>query len=175
MLAGEIQAAEKQRNAGGNRSSFRRLTKYEYNYALQDLLGVPWTFADDLPSEASEEDAFENNAQSLRMSVKQVETYQSLALKALQRVTVRGEKPPMVHWSISMKAAMEREEKLQEKEFESAKKKHEDEPDKLAESLEKLNEKYRATADRSHYLERSSRCRSWDHTSPWSSRAADSN
>ena len=92
-LSTQIQAAEKSRKASGNHSSFRRLTRYEYNYALQDLLGVPWTFAADLPAEASEDGAFENNAESLHMSVKQVETYHQLALKALRRITVRGDRP----------------------------------------------------------------------------------
>ena len=79
-LANQIQAAEKHRKSNANHSPFRRLTRYEYNYALQDLLGVPWTFADELPAETSEEDAFENNAHSLRMSVKQVQAYHRLAL-----------------------------------------------------------------------------------------------
>lgn len=56
-LSTEIQAAEKHRKTDGSRSSFRRLTRYEYNYAMHDLLGVPWTFDRDLPAETSEEDA----------------------------------------------------------------------------------------------------------------------
>ena len=108
-LSTEIQSAEKHHKTDASRSSFRRLTRYEYNYALQDLFGVPWTFDRDLPAESSEEDAFENNADSLHMSVKQVEAYRQLALEALRRVTVRGDRPSSVHWSVSMKAAFERE------------------------------------------------------------------
>ena len=152
-LSTEIQAAEKLHKSSGNRSSFRRLTRYEYNYAIQDLLGVPWTFADDLPAEASEEAAFENNAQSLHMSVKQVETYHQLALKALQRITVRGEQPPAVHWSIPMKAALDRERELHAKKIESTQKKFENMPDKLAKELESLDQEFQASADRSHYLD----------------------
>ncbi|QEG39323.1 DUF1592 domain-containing protein [Roseimaritima ulvae] len=152
-LASEIQAAEKLRQASGNHSSFRRLTRYEYNYALQDLLGVPWTFAGDLPAEASEEDAFENNAESLHMSVKQVQTYHALALKALQRVTVRGARPPVVHWAIPMRSAFQRETKSLERDIQSARAKFEDMPDKLAAELERLNKQFQTPADRSHYLE----------------------
>ena len=152
-LSNEIHTAEKLRKASGNHSSFRRLTRYEYNYALQDLLGVPWTFADDLPAEASEEDAFENNADSLHMSVKQVETYHQLALKALQRITVRGERPPEMYWSIPMKAAFDREEELHENKVRSTRKKFEDMPEKQAEQLERLNKDFRGSAGRSHYLE----------------------
>ena len=152
-LSSEIQAAEKLRKSSGNHSSFRRLTRYEYNYALQDLLGVPWTFAADLPAEASEEDAFENNADSLHMSVKQVETYHRLALAALKRITVRGERPPELHWSISMKAAFDREFKLHFKALEATKKKFEDNPKKRAEQMERLNKQFQESDDKSHYLE----------------------
>jgi len=152
-LSTEIQAAEKLRKASGNHSSFRRLTRYEYNYALQDLLGMPWTFARDLPAEASEDDAFENNADSLHMSVKQVETYHQLALNALRRITVRGDRPPVVHWQIPMKDAFQREKKRLDRDIESARKKLEDMPEKLAEQIERLKEDFQERADQSHYLE----------------------
>jgi len=165
-LSTEIQAAEKLRKASGNHSSFRRLSRYEYNYALQDLLGVPWTFDGDLPAEASEDDAFENNADSLHMSVKQVETYHQLAQKALRRVTVRGDRPLVVHWAIPMKDAFQREKKRLDRDIASTQKKFEDTPDKLAEQIERLNKKFQASADRSHYLEVSTGLRAevgWDY------------
>lgn len=152
-LATEIQAAEKLRNASGNHSPFRRMTGYEYNYALQDLFGVPWTFASDLPAEASEDVAFENNADSLHMSVKQVETYHQLALKALRRITVRGDRPAVVHWAIPMKDAFQREKKRLDRDVESTRKKFQDMPDKVAEQIERLKEKFQERADQSHYLE----------------------
>ncbi|NND99547.1 MAG: DUF1587 domain-containing protein, partial [Pirellulaceae bacterium] len=152
-LATEIQAAEIQRQSSANHSSFRRLTRYEYNYALQDLLRVPWTFADDLPAEASGENAFENNAASLHMSVKQVETYHQLALKALRRITVRGDRPSSVHWAVSMKSAFQREKNRHDRSIQSIKEKYKDMPDKQAEQIERLNERFQAPADRSHYLD----------------------
>ena len=165
-LSTEIQAAEKLRKSSGNNSSFRRLTRYETNYALQDLFGVPWEFASDLPAEASEEDSFENNANSLHMSVKQVETYRQLALDALQKVTVRGGRPPVLHWSVPMKAAFDREKKRLERSIESTRKKFDDEPDKLAERIERLKRDFQASSDRSHYLEVSTGLRAevdWDY------------
>lgn len=152
-LSTEIQAAEKLRKPKENFSSFRRLTRYEYNYALQDILGVPWSFAVDLPAEASEEDAFENNAESLHISAKQLETYHQLALKALRRTTVRGDRPPVVHWAIPMKTAFQREEDLLARKIASAKQKFEDMPEKLSEQLEDFYKEFQAPADRSHYLE----------------------
>ena len=40
-LSGELNTASLVRRNSGQHSSFRRLTNYEYNYALQDLLGLP--------------------------------------------------------------------------------------------------------------------------------------
>ncbi|TWU54329.1 hypothetical protein Poly51_30460 [Rubripirellula tenax] len=165
-LSIEIQAAERLSKASGNRSSFRRLTRYEYNYALQDMLGVPWTFAGDLPAEASEDDAFENNADSLHMSVKQVETYHQLALKALRRITVRGDRPVVVHWAIPMKAAFEREKVRLDRDVEAARKKFAEMPDKQVAEIERLKQRFQASADRSHYLELSTGLRvetDWDY------------
>ena len=64
------------------------MTRYEYNYALQDLLGLQREFARDLPPEAHSEDGFQNSSETLQMSVLQLETYRRLARKALARATV---------------------------------------------------------------------------------------
>ena len=152
-LSNAIQAAEKARNSSGHHSSFRRLTRYEYNYAMQDLLGAPWEFSGDLPAEASEEDGFENNADSLHMSAKQVEAYQQLASNALQRITVRGEQPPMKHWAIPMKDAFEREKNRLDRDIASQKKKLEDKPTQLAKKIESLNKNFSSSSDKTHYLE----------------------
>ncbi|MEO1615536.1 MAG: DUF1592 domain-containing protein [Planctomycetota bacterium] len=152
-LSGAIQAAEKRRAAERHHSSFRRLTRYEYDYALQDLFGVPWTFAGDLPEEASEENAFENNAESLRMSAKQVEAYRELALKALRRVTVRGDRPAMVHWSIQMGDAFQRETAKLDASIKAAEKKLAEQPEEQAKQIERLENQFRPNANHSHYLE----------------------
>ena len=152
-LSAEIQAAEKLRQAGQSHSSFRRLTRYEYNYALQDLLGLPWNFSGDLPAETFEEGAFENNAETLSMSVKQVEAYHALAVDALQRITVRGEQPPMKFWSISMKSAFEHKQKAAKKKIEATKKKFKDKPEELAKKVERVEKEFIAPLDETHYLD----------------------
>ena len=165
-LSTEIQAAEKLRQTGDAHSSFRRLTRYEYDYALQDMLGVPWSFAGDLPNEASEDGAFENNAESLHMSVKQVETYHQLALKALRRVTVRGDRPPVVHWAIPMRDALRREKKQLDRDVESIKKKYAGQPEELSAGIEHATQQFQARASRSHYLDPSTGLRAeidWDY------------
>ena len=74
-LSNEIHVASVVRRSTGEHSSFRRMTRYEYNYALQDILGLPWNFAKDLPPEANSEDGFQNSSELLHMSVMQLETY----------------------------------------------------------------------------------------------------
>ncbi len=104
-LSSEIQVASQVRRSEQGHSSFRRMTRYEYNYALQDLLGLPYDFASDLPPETYSEDGFENSSELLRMSVMQFETYRELGRKALQKATIRGERPELIYYGIPMETA----------------------------------------------------------------------
>jgi len=105
-LSEELNQASLVRRNSKEHSSFRRLTKYEYNYALQDLLGLPYALANKLPPETASEDGFKNSSELLQMSVMQFETYRELGLKALQRATVSGECPQAVTYVISMPEEM---------------------------------------------------------------------
>ena len=109
-LSGELNKASLVRRSSKEHSSFRRLTKYEYNYALQDLLGLPYAFANKLPPETASEDGFKNSSELLQMSVMQFETYRELGLKALKRATVSGERPQAVTYIISMPEEMTKAE-----------------------------------------------------------------
>ncbi len=101
-LSAELNSASLVRRNSQEHSSFRRLTNYEYNYALQDLLGLPYALANKLPPEAASEDGFKNSSELLQMSAMQFETYREIGLKALQRATVSGERPQAVTYIISM-------------------------------------------------------------------------
>lgn len=107
-LSEELNKASVIRRNKNKHSSFRRLTRYEYNYALQDLLGLPWSLANKLPPETASEDGFKNSSALLQMSVMQFETYREIGLKALKRATVSGERPQPVTYIISMREEMER-------------------------------------------------------------------
>jgi len=102
-LAGEIQHASQVARSEKGRSSFRRLTRYEYNYALQDLLGLPWSMAKTLPPETASEDGFKNSSELLQMSPMQFRIYREIGLNALKRATVIGERPKPVTYVVSMK------------------------------------------------------------------------
>gem|GEM_PF-3036300 len=101
-LSGEIQTASQVRRAEAGHSSFRRMTRYETNYALQDLLGLEYDFAADLPPETRSEDGFENSSEMLHVSTMQFELYRELGRAALQKATVRGEQPAAKVFRIDM-------------------------------------------------------------------------
>ena len=107
-LSGELKKASVVRRNNREHSSFRRLTKYEYNYALQDLLGLPYSLANRLPPETASEDGFKNNSELLQMSAQQFETYREIGLQALKRATVSGERPKPVTYIVSMQDVMEK-------------------------------------------------------------------
>lgn len=155
-LADEIQRASKVRRATAGHSSFRRLTRYEYNYALQDLLEVPWNFAKDLPPESHSDDGFQNSSELLHMSVGQLESYRQIALTALRRITVRGERPPVIHWGISMEEAAAREWPKQQQELAKVKEQFKDDPVKLQQEVDQLTAGFKQAHDRPYYRELSS-------------------
>ena len=105
-LSGELNKASVIRRNKKEHSSFRRLTKYEYNYALQDLLGLPYPLANKLPPESATEGGFKNSSDLLQMSAMQFETYREIGLKALKRATVSGERPAAVTYIVSMQEEM---------------------------------------------------------------------
>jgi len=105
-LSEEMRKASIVRRNRPEHSSFRRMTKYEYNYALQDLLGLPYPIANSLPPETASEDGFKNSSDLLQMSAMQFEAYRELGLKALQRVTVPAERPAPVTYLISAHEVM---------------------------------------------------------------------
>ena len=107
-LGGELNKASLVRRSSKEHSSFRRLAKYEYDYALQDLLGVPYPLANRLPPESTTEDGFKNSSELLQMSAVQFEAYREIALKALKRATVSGPRPQPVTYVISMPQEMEK-------------------------------------------------------------------
>jgi hypothetical protein len=106
-LGEELNKASLVRRNSKEHSSFRRLTKYEYDFALQDLLGVPYSLANKLPPETTTEDGFKNSSELLQISGMQFETYREIALKALKRATVSGPRPKAVTYIISMQQEMD--------------------------------------------------------------------
>ncbi len=152
-LTTELQTASVVRRNTSAHSTFRRLTRYEYNYALQDLLGLPWDFAKDLPPESYSQDGFENSSDLLHLSVSQFETYHRLARNALQRATVEGDRPSTRYWGVAMKDAAAREWPRQAEALEKAKKELAADPEKLQAELKRLEESFRQPHGTTYFKE----------------------
>lgn len=150
-LSTELDAASVLRRQSGTHSAFRRLTRYEYNYALQDLLGLPWDFAKDLPPEPHSEEGFENSSELLHLSVSQFQTYHRLAREALDRATVRGDQPQPLYWGVPMQAAAQREFNQQNAQLDKRKKELAAEPEKLEAELAKLEKAFHQPHGTAYY------------------------
>ena len=107
-LSEELNAASLIRRNSQAHSSFRRLTNYEYDYALRDLLGLPYPLASKLPPETVSEDGFKNSSELLQISPMQFEAYREIGLKAIHRAVVSGTRPPAVTYIVSMQEELER-------------------------------------------------------------------
>ena len=88
-------SAESKRHAAG-RVVMRRLTRYEYQNTMRDLLRVNLNFAAELPPEPLSRDGFLNNGADLEMSPTQIEAYLQSARLGLQEAIVSGDQP-VVH------------------------------------------------------------------------------
>lgn len=114
-LAKEMQKASQVRRHAGSHSSFRRMANYEYNHALQDLLDLNLEFTEALPPENRSEDGFKNNSKYLQMSATQLDAYREIAIRALKKATVTGDRPKVVTWQIPMQEAMDKAAALKQK------------------------------------------------------------
>ena len=150
-LSREIQVASKLRRNKAGHSSFRRLTRYEYNFALQDLLGLPFDFATDLPPDPITEEGFQNSAEVLQMSASQFATYHELGRSALRRATVRGPQPKPVYWAIPMDKAITKQKQAYQAEVEKRRKRWADDPERLEVELERLAKQQSASPSGPHY------------------------
>jgi hypothetical protein len=93
-LAKSIIAAEKTALDGEGRAILRRLNRQEYEYALQDLLGVPWAqIANRLP-EDGEAYRFNKSGEALDISFLQMERFMESANYALKLSMATGLERP---------------------------------------------------------------------------------
>ena len=150
-LSSEIQKASAVRRAERAHSSFRRMTRYEYSYALQDLLGLPFDFGKDLPPESNSEDGFQNSSEMLHMSSIQFGTYLESGRNALNRAIVRGDQPQPFYWGVSMKARTADALAGQEQQLEKIREQHKDDPEKRKQELEKKAASFRVRLRQTHY------------------------
>lgn len=83
LESGLKQAAAKRTSTGG-RQMMRRMSRYEYQYTLEDLLGIKLDYTAHIPGDLSGEDGLMTNAKHLGMSPVLMNGYMEVALMALQ-------------------------------------------------------------------------------------------
>jgi len=83
-LEAELHTATQRRNSSGGRRLIRRMNRYEYQYTLQDLLGISLDYSSQIPGDLTGEDGLQTNAGLLGMSLVQMQSYLNVAEQALQ-------------------------------------------------------------------------------------------
>ena len=94
-LTQELQRAAEFGRSTGGKVILRRLTRYEYNNTLRDLLGLDLDYAAKLPPDSPSADGFKNNGAALGISPLQMELYLEAARMGLGKAIVTGERPPV--------------------------------------------------------------------------------
>ena len=89
-------AADLSRSTGGH-VTLRRLTRYEYNNTMRDLLGIDMDYSKELPPDTKGIDGYKNNGVYMGMSELQLEEYYQAARRGLAAAIVEGEPIKPVH------------------------------------------------------------------------------
>jgi hypothetical protein len=92
-LTTEMDRATEARRSTGGKVIFRRLTNYEYNNTLRDLMGIEYDYTINLPPESKSAAGFLNNGQVLSVSPIQIEYYLAAARSGLDKAIVSGGPP----------------------------------------------------------------------------------
>ena len=93
-LTMELRRAMEANRSNGGRNVMRRLTAYEYNNTLRDLLGLDLNFASDLPPEGTAQEGFKNNSTVLGTSALHLEYFERIARSALERIILAPDEKP---------------------------------------------------------------------------------
>jgi len=150
-LSSEILVASEVRRAEQGHSSFRRMTRYEYNYALQDLFELQYNFASDLPPDSNSEYGFQNSSETLHMSAMQFAVYRELSLDALKKATVQGDQPSPIYWGGTMQDSSRLDWTKQDQELDRLREQHKDNPELLQKEIEKRTSNFYRKPGATHY------------------------
>ena len=94
LLTAEFRKVLEARRSTGGRNVLRRLTAYEYNNTLRDLLHLDLRFATDLPPEGAAKEGFKNNSSVLGTSALHIEYFERIARSALERILLAPKEKP---------------------------------------------------------------------------------
>lgn len=89
-LEAELKKAADRRISTGGRQLMRRMSRYEYQYTLQDLLGIALDYSASIPGDLSGEDGMQTNATLLGMSPVLMQSYLEVSEMALDEAIPDG-------------------------------------------------------------------------------------
>lgn len=90
-ISSELARAAKIRQSTSGHVTLRRLTNYEYQNTMRDLLGLELDYVGDLPPDTVGRDGFKNNGVFLELSAQQLKAYYEAAKRGLSAAIVQGE------------------------------------------------------------------------------------
>ncbi|MGB0596103.1 MAG: DUF1592 domain-containing protein [Rubripirellula sp.] len=93
-LTAELRQAMEAKRSTGGKNVLRRMTAYEYNNTLRDLLDLNLRFSADLPPEGVAKEGFKNNSGVLGTSALHIEYFERIARSALERIILVPETQP---------------------------------------------------------------------------------
>ena len=96
-ITSEINRAAVLRRSTGGHVTLRRLTRYEYNNTMRDLLGIEMNYSKDLPPDTKGMDGYKNNGVFMSMSELQLEEYYKAAKKGLAAAIVQDDPVEPIH------------------------------------------------------------------------------
>ncbi|MCA9194872.1 MAG: DUF1592 domain-containing protein [Planctomycetales bacterium] len=150
-LTQEIQTASALHAEDSKGTELRRMTRYEFNFALQDLLGLPFDFAKDLQPDSASPGGFENDAQLLHMTEIQMATIRESARNALRRAIVTGPAPSRLYWAASMDEASQTSWSKQDEQLEKMRNAAASDPEQVEKELANQLAKFRTRHGKTYY------------------------
>ena len=95
FLTAAFKEASKKRRSTGGQVVMRRLTNYEYNNTINDLLGLNEDWSKDFPPDTVSEEGFKNNGFYMAMSSLQMDNYVDAATLAIDKAIYEGDQPAL--------------------------------------------------------------------------------
>ena len=101
LLSAELRKAIRKKLSAGGRNPVRRLTRYEYNNSMRNILGQDRDFAQNLPPESLAKEGFKNNSAIMGFSPLHLEHFEKIARESLEAIiNIPDKKPRPIHWSV---------------------------------------------------------------------------
>ncbi|MCA9129960.1 MAG: DUF1592 domain-containing protein [Planctomycetales bacterium] len=79
----------------------RKMTRFEYQHTMTDLLGIDMDFADGLPDDPISPDGFTNDSEQQELAPVHLEAYLNSARRGMQRVITSQPRPIQYHHAFS--------------------------------------------------------------------------